>query len=275
VTYAYPASWAGFRDLAEAQARVLSRSQLRECGVTRRAIRKHLMAGRWRLAGPRVVVLHTGELTRLQSWWVGILHAGRSACLAGLSASEAAGLIGWEREATHVLVPKGARIPRLPGVIVHESRRFGPADIHPVRRPPQTRIARSLVDAAVWMADAGAGCGLLAAGVQQRLTRIADLQAALDQAGQVRHKQIMRQALADIDGGAHSLAEIDLVRLCRRYGLQRPTYQQYRSDAAGRRRYLDAVWAFPGGEPLSWRSTVDCTSASVTGGATWPGNAMW
>ncbi|HZC26258.1 MAG TPA: hypothetical protein VE287_04500, partial [Actinopolymorphaceae bacterium] len=128
--FAHASTWPGLHELGESQAGVVSRSQLARCGTGRQAIRKQIIAGRWRPAGPRVVVLHTGQLTRTQQWWIAVLHAGQSACLAGHTAAEAAGLTGWEREPTHVLVPKGARVPCLAGAVIHESRRFSAADIH-------------------------------------------------------------------------------------------------------------------------------------------------
>jgi hypothetical protein len=83
----------------------------------------------------------------------------------------------WQQPCHGVIVaqsgPPGLR------VIVHYSSALGHSDVHPVRQPPRTRIARSLVDAAAWMAT---------------------------------------------DRGAQT------------------DRQSCRTDSAGRRRYLDAVW---------------------------------
>ncbi|WP_300608965.1 hypothetical protein [Trebonia sp.] len=62
-------------------------------------------------------------------------------------------------------------------LVVHYSRNLTSRDIHPVRQPPQTRLARSLVDAATWMATDRGAQAVLAAGVQQRLVRVTDLMA--------------------------------------------------------------------------------------------------
>jgi hypothetical protein len=56
------------------------------------------------------------------------------------------------------------------------------------------------------------------------------------------------KALADIEGGAHSMSEIDFVRFCARNGLPKPVHQTVRKDLTGRRRYLDAVLVGPTGE---------------------------
>jgi len=52
----------------------------------------------------------------------------------------------------------------------------------------------------------------------------------------------MSAAVHDIGQGAQALSEIDLGRLCRRYGLPAPERQVIRPDPRGRRRYLDAEW---------------------------------
>ena len=89
---------------------------------------------------------------------------------------------------------------------------------------------------------------MVAAVVQQRLTSAARLDAEMRTVGRVRHKAYMRLALLDIAEGAHSLGELDLATLCRRFRLVPPIHQVTRRDAAGRRRYLDAEWVLPNGE---------------------------
>lgn len=109
-----------------------------------------------------------------------------------------------------------------------------------MRLPPQVRVERAAVDAARWSTSARTGCGLLVAVVQQRLTTPARLVAALAVAGPVRYAEPLRRVLVDVQGGAGSLGEVDLDRLCRRHGLPRPFRQRRRRDSRGRRRYVDA-----------------------------------
>jgi hypothetical protein len=91
-------------------------------------------------------------------------------------------------------------------VVLHYSRLLGPDDIHPLRRPPRTRTARSLVDAAAWMATDRGAQAVLAAGVQQRLVRVEDLAGVV--AGVVARNQrlprraVIKDTLDDITGGA-------------------------------------------------------------------------
>ena len=101
---------------------------------------------------------------------------------------------------------------------MHESRRLKP-ECH-VRDAglPCTAAARSAIDAAAWQPWPRFACAMLAAVVQQRLCTVNDLDQALRYVGRVRHKAHVREALRDIPGGAEALSEIDLIRLCRRFG---------------------------------------------------------
>jgi hypothetical protein len=129
---------------------------------------------------------------------------------------------------------------RLPGVRVHVSRRYDGFDIHETRTPPQVRAERALVDAAAWSSTPRRACGILAAGVQQQLTTATRLRSELIGAGFVRHRKVLLAVLGDIEGGARSLAEVDLGIIARKAGLPPPRRQAVRTDSGGRRRYLDA-----------------------------------
>jgi hypothetical protein len=61
------------------------------------------------------------------------------------------------------------------------------------------------------------------------------------QLGVVRHDQLTALGVADHQGGAHAVSEIDFGRFCRRNGLPLPQRQVVRRDSRGRRRYLDAT----------------------------------
>jgi hypothetical protein len=179
-----------------------------------------------------------------------VLAGGKLCALAARTAAAAAGLVGWEPPTLEVLVPRGTTYPDLPfPVRVHESRRFSPLDVRP-SWPPRVSVERALIDAGAWAARPRTSCGLLAAGVQQRLTSAARLLELLADSGQIRHRRIMARALTDIDGGAQAVSEMDFVRFCARHRLPRPQLQHVRKDAQGRRRYLDATLKLPGGRPV-------------------------
>jgi hypothetical protein len=233
-----------FRELGADHGGVLARQLLVEAGLSRDAIRAQLAAERWQRLSRRVLVEHNGPLTDEQRRWAALLHACNGSALCGPTAAALDGLVGYQDENIHVVLPPGGRLRPITGltVVPHFSRLLGGSHVHPTRTPRRTRIERSLVDMAVWAPDRMRGCAVLAAGVQQRLVRPAQLQRSLDRPGPLRRRRILSLAVADIAGGAHSLAEIDAVRLCRRGGLPAPAQQLVRYDAAGRRRYLDLPW---------------------------------
>jgi hypothetical protein len=226
----------------ERQAGALSRPQAAALGIDRHTVRHQVAAGRWQLPTPRVVVLHNGPLTSDQQRWVALLHGGRGAALAGLAAAEVDGLAGYPPSTIDVLVPPDGRVPPYPPMTIHRSRHLDAADVHPLRAPRRTRPARSIVDAAVWATSLDRACALVAAAVQQRLVRPAEVRTVLGRPGALPRRGILTRALADVEGGSHSLAEIDFVRLCRRAGLPTPARQVVRVDPKRRRRYLDAAW---------------------------------
>lgn len=230
--------------LAAEQDGVLLREQTADVGISHSRLLAQLEARRWQSVGPRVLVLHNGPLTPNQQLWAAVLNAGPRAALCARTAAKQAGLRGWEDSRIEVLVPRGRKLPRLPGVPlrVHESRRFEfERDVHPSRLPPQTRTERSVVDAAAWTRNVRSATGLVAAAVQQGITTADRLLDELAITGRIRHRHRLQLALLDIAGGSDALSEIDLGKLCHDYGLPEPERQVVRTEPSGRRRYLDAV----------------------------------
>lgn len=212
------------------------------------ALRWRLASGRWQQPCRGVVVAHSGPLTRMQILRVLVIWAGPGAALAGLTAARSQGFRGFDESAdtVHVLLPaaRTARETRPPfPLIVHYSRNVTSRDIHPARQPRQTRMARSLVDAAAWMATDRGAQAVLVAGVQQRLVRVSDLTAEVERNSRLRRRRLIKATLGDIAGGSQALSELDFTRLViRQFQLPEPDRQVPRRDANGRLRWLDACW---------------------------------
>jgi hypothetical protein len=220
--------------------------------VTREKIRWHVSSGRWQQPCRGVVVAHSGELTDEQVLRVALMHAGPRAVLAGLTAARLDGLKGFGdrppvREGPiYLLAPLGYSRQSAPldlNVILHYSRQLTGADVHPAREPKRTRIARSLLDAAAWHGNDRWALAILAAGVQQRLTRTDHLYEALDQISHAMpRRELIIEALADIAGGAQALSELDFTRkVVRQFGLPEPSRQAGRKDEHGRQRWIDVA----------------------------------
>ena len=227
--------------LAKRQADVVRRAQLRATGVTDSGIRSQLRARRWQRLTDSVVVLHNGPMTVEQQRWAAVLAGHPRAALGGRTALALAGLKNWEHEQIALLVPQGRRLQSMSGVpvTVHQTRRYRNDDV--IGSLARTTVERSAIDGAGWSERPRTAVGLLAAVVQQRLTTADRLLAALDGAGPIRHRDLLRVSLHDIAGGADALSEIDFGKLCQRFGLPAPRRQVVRCDGFGLRRYLDAL----------------------------------
>ena len=240
--------WTG---LAYAQSGILARRQLLDLGIDSDRVRNQLAAGRWATRSPTVISCFTGPMTPAQLQWVGVLTPSQEGVVGGLSALAAAGLRGWERETVCVLVSSDAHLPGpLVGVDYVRSRRR--LDGHTSARggPPRLRVEPAALLHASICASEREAQGLLAAVVQQRLTTAARLVDALTALQRLRRAPLIRRLLLDLDEGAHSLAEVDVNRMCDDFGLARPTRQTPRVDRGGRRRWTDCEWQLPDGRTL-------------------------
>lgn len=227
------------RSLLAHQHGLATRSQLRELGVRSDIIRNHVAARRWAVLSRRVVVAQSGPLDNLQRLWFAVLDGGPSCALAGLTALHAHGLQGFPVERIQTATPATGRAHRHEIYVRRRCDRLTPAAIHPVRSPPTMRLDVAVVDALQNMASPLRGCALMAALVQQRLVRPDTLRELLSGTKTLRHRKLYLGVAGDIEGGAHSLLEIDFGRLARQAEIPAPRRQQVRLDAAGRRRFLD------------------------------------
>jgi hypothetical protein len=220
--------------------------------MTESQLRWQITSGRWQKPGRGVVVAQSGPLTDRQLLRAALLRAGPQAVLAGLTAARLDGFKGFDdkrasRETPiYLIVPVGykRRTPPLGlNVVTHFSRALTDLDVHRTRQPRRTRIARSLIDAAVWMPTDRGAMAILAAGVQQGLARAADLQQVAGRIELLHRRKLITETLGDIAGGSQALSELDFTRyVVRGFRLPEPSRQAARRDARGRRRWTDVMW---------------------------------
>lgn len=157
-----------------------------------KAVRHRLATGRWRRVHRSVFVTHTGPLGPAESRWIAVLAVGEDAVIAGLTAADAAGLKGYASPVVHLLLPAHRRARSVPsGVVVHRSSVLDARDVLSIGRPPRTRIARSLIDAAQWAGTDTHARAIIAAGFQQRLVRGDDVTRVLDRLPRARRRHVM------------------------------------------------------------------------------------
>lgn len=239
-------SWSG---LAQAQAGLLSHRQLRALGVTPAEIRHHVEVGRWARRSREVVSTTTGPLSPEQRLWFGVLHAGPSAMIGGLTAAALHGLRGWSRDDITVVVANPHSFDPVEGLHFFRTRRPFSLLVAPGELPV-CRVEPAVLIFASQEPHLRTALGAVAATVQQRLTTAARLREWVDLLAPLRRARQLRELLDDVSGGAGSLAEVDVRRACRTFGLALPRSQTMRRDSAGRRRYTDCEWVLPDGTTL-------------------------
>ncbi len=235
--------------VAAAQAGLISRRQLNELGVDRWRVRNQIAARRWVELTSMVIATTTGPLSREQTMWAGVLHAGPGSLVGGLSAAELAGLKNWHRDEVTILVPKELEFDddELPGVRFVRTRR----NLNRMRSRapgvPRAAIEPAILLFAGYQNSTRTAQGVLAASVQQGLTTPEDLLRWVKAMRPLRWARLFRRAVGDIAGGAQSLAEMDVRRMCRVGRLAPPLRQSRRRDTTGRWRFTDCHWRLPDG----------------------------
>lgn len=219
----------------------LSRAELRATGWDRDAVARQVAAGRWATHGRQTIALHTAPLGVEAARWRAVWEVGLGiAALDGVSALQAAGLVGYADERVHVSVVHNAHVRRVDGVTLHKVARRVPREVVGPGLP-RTVPAVASVRAAHWSVSDRQAALLLVMPVQQRLVTGAQLVAAARAVRGRTRRAFIPTVARDIADGAHSLGELDFAAMCRARGLQAPTRQAVRRVGAGR-VYLDVVW---------------------------------
>jgi len=238
------------RALVREQRGLVARRQLTQHGIDWDRVRDHITARRWVERTPRVISTFTGELTWQQRQWLAVLHAGPRSMLGSLTAAGRSGLKGWDRPHVSVYVDDELSFEPVEGVDFFRSRRPFSLLLDPRPGIPTARLEPSVLLFAGYEAVPRAAHGAIAAVVQQRLTTVERMVEWVDVLKPLRWAKPFKRTLGDIAGGAHSGAELDVRRMCRRFSIPQPDGQRPRFDRAGRRRWTDCEWHLPDGTTL-------------------------
>ena len=196
---------------------MVARRQLDRLGIDADRVRCQVSAGRWAERTPRVISTVTGELTFEQRCWLAVLHAGPRSMLGNLTAAAHHDLKNWDRPQICVMVDDELSFDPVPGVDFFRSRR--PFEVLVSRRPgiPRCRLEPAVLLWAAYEAPNRAAHGVIAATVQQRLTTPGRLIAWVDLLHPLRRAKPFKRTLSFVDAGAHSGAELEVGRMCRRF----------------------------------------------------------
>lgn len=214
-------------------------------------MRHKVTSERWSAVSPTLVATTTGELTREQLMWAGVLHTDAPALVGDLTAAEALGLQNWHRDDVTIVVPRGTTIgDPIAGVRFVETRRDLPTMRSTLKGLPLMRLEPAILHFAAYQGSTRTAEGAIAAVVQQRLSTPAALLRWVERMAPLRWGHRFRRALRDLDAGAQSVAEIDVRRMCRKFQLALPHRQVKRRDTSGRIRFTDCEWRLAGGSRL-------------------------
>jgi very-short-patch-repair endonuclease len=262
-------------ELIKLQRGVLARWQAPAVELKSATINSLLRSGRWQTLRRGVYATFTGKPSRDAELWAAVLRAGPQAVLSHQTAAELDRLTSAPSEVIHVTVPDGKHVRPIPGVRLHRSERLAAAR-HPSRTPPRTRIEETVLDLTQTAKNIDGAFGWLCQACGSRLTTPDLLLTALNKRGKVRWRAILRDALADISDGAHSVLELRYVRDVERpHGLPRARRQAAITRGTGHiyldnlvKRYrtcieLDGKAAHPVAE--RWRD-IARDNASAAGG---------
>ncbi len=236
--------------LINSQAGMVARRQLNEIGIDADRVRNQVAAHRWVERTPTVLSTTTGPLSWGQWLWLGVLHAGPGAMLGSLTAAGRHGLRGWTRPHVTVLVDDELSFDVVPGIEFFRTRRAMADLLDPRPGPPTCRLEPAILLFAGYEAPLRTAHGALAAVIQQRLTTPERMLQWAERLRPLRRARTFRTTLGEIAGGAHSTAELDVRRMCRRFGLPLPHRQRPRADRTGRNRWTDCEWDLPDGTTL-------------------------
>ena len=227
--------------MAGHQSGTASRIQLYAAGVTRHEVRANVEAGRWQSIGRQSLLLHGGPISRDSLEWAAVFEAGPRAFLDGASSLVAGGLRNFDVDRVRVSVPRGARIRRVRGIDVRQTRRWAADDLAPGPGVPRSRNPVAAVRAALWAKSDKQAALLLTMAVQQGLTTPEQLALEMRRVRRDRRRTFINTVILDLLGGVRSLGELDVARELRRRGLPEPTRQLLRKGPNGT-YYLDLIW---------------------------------
>ena len=266
------------RELARAQAGVVTSQQAVAAGLTKAALAWQLRSERWQQPYRGVYMLSSGPPGREAALWAAVLRGGRDAMLSHQSAAELADLIDRPREALHLTVPAGRRIRPLPGLVIHTSAHADQVR-HPSLRPPRTRIEHTVLDLAAQADTFDDALGWVTRACGRRLTTEDKLRAAMAARGRLRWRGLLAPVLADPVGGLHSVLELRyyrdverahcLPRACRQARVIRGRRAEYRDAFYSRYRLvveLDGRLAHR--DDARWRDIRRDNAAAADGGIT-------
>jgi hypothetical protein len=236
----------------------------RQMTKTQRVQAKRLVrAESWREITPKTFLASPASPTLEQLAWAAVLHCGEGAALGGHNALV---LHGWNdklQKPFDVVYP--TRVRDRPQWL--RLRRVH-CEIGSLGSPPRVNAHDALLQAVAWARSEREALCIELSALQQRLVSPQRLIELVDVRPRMKRRAVFLEALDDFRGGAQSLNELDLGRVCSSNGIPGPVRQVRVYDAYGTLRAIDAEFTTPSGpvhveveglqhlDPLVWFSDL-------------------
>ena len=230
------------REMARAQAGVVTGQQALAAGLSKAALAWQLHSERWQQPYRGVYMLSSGPPGREAVLWAALLRGGRDAMFSHQTAAELAHLVDRPSEMLHLTVPAGRRIRPVRGLVIHTCSRVEQVR-HPSLRPPRTRIEHTVLDLAGQAGTFDDALGWVTRACGRRLTTEDKLRAAMAARGRLRWRELLAPVLADPAGGLHSVLEVRYYRDVERAHCLPRAGRQVRVIRGQRTEYRDAFYS--------------------------------
>jgi very-short-patch-repair endonuclease/predicted transcriptional regulator of viral defense system len=228
--------------VAESQHGVVGLSQLRELGLSARAVQHRAARGRFHRIHRAVYAVGHSKLTGRGHWMGAVLACGPNAVLSHRSAAGLWGLRPDNRRKSDVSLPSPSARPKQ-AIEVHRSVTLTAEDVTIVDGIPCTTVARTLVDLGDVVPRRAVERAVEQADVLQ-LFDLRDVERAIERAGPRRGTGLLLSVLADLEG--HTLTDTDLeeafLSLCRDAALPTPEVNAWMTLPDGTPAKIDFLW---------------------------------
>jgi hypothetical protein len=236
-----PTDWEMLRRLADRQSDLLTRRQCLDAGMSADAVEWRVTSKRWDRRFEGVYLTRPGRDDWHSRAVAALLFALSGdtvgdAALCGRSAAHLWGLDARPPALIEIVIPERRRVVTPDGVSVRRAFRFD-AMVDEMAYPWRTSVAATVMDIAAKGSPVDA-LSIVAKAVQKELVTTGQLSQELAARAGHRHSRILRPALADVDAGGQSGAELLYIRdVERAHGLPSATRQE--PSDFGPRRYRD------------------------------------
>lgn len=226
-------------EVAERQHGLITRSQLRNLGLSETAIWRRVQTGRLERVHRSVFRVVGSVRTDHQRVLAACSSMGTSSCASHITAARLLRLDGVDAGEIHVLVPSTVSLGRISGVRRHRTESLARADRRVVDGVPCTSAVRTIIDCAALLDEEALEAAFESARRLGLLTRTTLERRVAQLAGSGRPGSAALRTLLDGSDGtvAESRLEVRFARLLRSSELP-PSIAQFR---VGRYR-LDRAW---------------------------------